>query len=92
MEEKIINNNLIDTKEECNYSRELIVEAMKKVKDPFKMLTIEDVMKDLNICYSNAHAFFKCEDFPCMKIGKQDRGAVLAYALWKMKNIQRVVK
>ena len=50
MEEKIINNNLIDTKEECNYSRELIVEAMKKVKDPFKMLTIEDVMKDLNIC------------------------------------------
>lgn len=92
MEEMIINNEIIDTKEEVNYEKALIVEAVKKVKDPFKMLTIEDVMKDLNISYTKAHAIFKEENFPAIEIGKQKRVAILAYMIWKMRNIESVVK
>ena len=92
MEEMIINNEIIDTKEEVNYEKALIVEAVKKVKDPFKMLTIEDAMKDLNISYAKAHAIFREKNFPAIEIGKQKRVAILAYMIWKMRNIESVVK
>lgn len=92
MEEKIINNNLIDTKEENNCIKDLIVESVKKVKDPFEMLSVEDVMKDLGICYSTAYDLFNQEDFPSVQIGKKKKVTRLAYMAWKMKNMEKVGK
>ena len=92
MEEKIINNNLIDTKEESNCIKDLIVEAVKKVKDPFEMLSVEDVMKDIGICYSTAYDLFNQDDFPAIQIGKKKKVTRLAYMAWKMKNMEKVGK
>lgn len=92
MEEKIINNNLIDTKDESNCMKDLMVEAMKKVKDPFEMLSVEDVMKDIGICYSTAYDLFNREDFPAIQIGKKKKISRLAYMAWKIKNIEKVGK
>ena len=92
MEEKIINNNLIDTKDESNCMKDLMVEAMKKVKDPFEMLSVEDVKKDIGICYSTAYDLFNREDFPAIQIGKKKKISRLAYMAWKIKNIEKVGK
>ena len=36
-----------------------IMESIKKIKNPFKMLTVQDIMKDLNICETVAYRTFK---------------------------------
>ena len=45
MEEKIV--NVIDTKDEIELLKAAIIEAIKKVKDPFQNWTVKEVMKDL---------------------------------------------
>ena len=95
MEEKIINNEyLIDTNEKRIISAEeqVIIESVKRVKDPFKMLKIEDVAKDLGISFSTAYKMFRQKDFPAIKVGSSRRVAYAAYMAWKVRNLEKAVK
>ena len=48
------------------------------------MLTVKDVMKDLNICETVAYKTFKREDFPSINVGKNNQVMLISYLLWKM--------
>lgn len=64
--------------------QQLIIEAVKKVSDPFKNLTVTDVAKDLKMGENLTNQLFKREDFPSVNIGKTKTVTMLAYILWKM--------
>lgn len=76
----------ITEKEQNQYSiKELItLNIIKKIKYPYKNLTVNDVAKDLNIGINTAYDIFKRDDFPSIEIGKQKTITLLAYLLWKL--------
>ena len=94
MEEMINKVNLIDTNEKRTLSAEeqVIIESVRRVKDPFKMLKIEDVAKDLGISFSTAYKMFRQKDFPSIKVGSSRRVAYAAYMAWKVRNLEKAVK
>lgn len=61
-----------------------IMESIKRLKNPFIMLTVQDVMKDLNICETIAYRTFKRADFPSITIGKTNQVMLISYLVWKM--------
>lgn len=61
-----------------------IMESIKRLKNPFRMLTVQDIMKDLNICETIAYRTFKRSDFPSINIGKTNQVMLVAYLIWKM--------
>lgn len=75
----------IDTKEEPNLTPQqlMIIESMKKIKDPYKNITVEDVAKDLKVGINTAYEIFKRDDFPAIRIGKQKTITLLSYLIWK---------
>ena len=81
MEEEII--NIIDTKERTELLKVAIIEAIKKVKDPFQNLTVKDIMKDLLCGETTANDIFKRADFPSINIGKTKTVTYVAYLVWK---------
>lgn len=81
MEEKII--NVIDTKDEIELLKAAIIEAIKKVKDPFQNWTVKEVMKDLLCGEATANEIFRRADFPSINIGKTKTVTYLAYLVWK---------
>ena len=81
MEEKVV--NIIDTKDEIELLKVAIIEAIKKVKDPFQNLTVKDIMKDLLCGEATANAIFKRDDFPSINIGKTKTVTYVAYLIWK---------
>lgn len=86
MKNILIENDLIDTKEI------LLIEAIKKVDDPFRNLTVKDVAKDLKMGENLTNALFRRKDFPSVNIGKQKTVTLLAYLLWKMQKQENVIK
>ena len=82
-----INENVktVDTKEKKKYSLEelMIIEAIKKVQNPFINLTVQDVAKDLKIGENMAYTIFKREDFPSVNIGRCWKISLISYLLWK---------
>lgn len=62
----------------------MTVESIKRLKNPFRMIGVKDVMKDLNICETIAYKTFKRPDFPSINIGKNNQVMLLAYLIWKM--------
>lgn len=62
----------------------MIIEAVKKIKNPFVNLTVQDVAKDLKMGENFANQIFKREDFPSVNIGKPKTVTLLAYLIWKM--------
>lgn len=62
----------------------MAIEAIRKVKNPFRMITVKDVMRDLNICETIAYRTFRREDFPSINIGKTNQVMLLPYLIWKM--------
>ena len=83
---KITNTELIDTKEKDNYSLKelMLVEAIKKIPNPFMNLTVQDVAKDLKMGENSANQVFKRDDFPSVNLGKPKTVTLLAYLIWKM--------
>ena len=80
MKNEIINrNNKQYTKAEL-----MTVESIKRLKNPFRMIGVKEVMKDLNICETIAYKTFKRPDFPSVNVGKNNQVMLLAYLLWKM--------
>ncbi len=64
--------------------RELVKEAIKSLDDPWKMLTVKDVAKDLYMGENKTNEIFNRLDFPSVNIGKTRKVQKLAYILWKM--------
>ena len=90
--EKVINeiqntevkNIVIETKETLTPEQRIAIDTIRRVKNPFKMLNVKDVMKDLNICETVAYKTFKRADFPSINIGKSNQVMLLSYLIWKM--------
>lgn len=76
---------IVEDKKEHTFDEQMAIECVRKVKNPFRMLTVETVMKDLNICRSIAYKLFQSEDFPSKKIGKNHQITLIAYLMWKVK-------
>lgn len=77
-------NIIIETKEIMTPEQILIIEAMKKVQNPFAMIKVNDVINDLGVCENIGYKIFQRNDFPSINIGKNNQIMLLAYLLWKM--------
>lgn len=77
-------NIIIETKEVLTPEQRMAIDTIRRVKNPFKMLTVKDIMQDLNICETIAYKTFKRNDFPSINIGKNKQVMLLAYLIWKM--------
>lgn len=62
----------------------MAIESIRKLKNPFRMIGVNTVMKDLNICKTVAYRLFQRDDFPSINIGKSNQVMILAYMIWKM--------
>lgn len=91
--EKVINeiqntetkNIIIETKEILTPEERMAIDTIRRVKNPFKMLTVKDIMNDLGICETVAYRTFKRNDFPSINIGKNNQIMLLSYLIWKMR-------
>lgn len=63
----------------------ITIECIKRIKYPFKMVGIKEIMNDLHIGKNNAYKVFQREDFPSINVGKATQVMILPYILWKMK-------
>lgn len=74
------------TKEKSEYTMQelMIMTAIKRLKNPFRNLTVSEVAKDLKMGENLANQVFKRDDFPSVNIGKTKTVTLLAYLLWKM--------
>ena len=79
-----VKNIVIETKEELTPTQLALIESIKKLKNPFAMIGIDYVMKDLDICKTVVYKVFQREDFPSINIGKEHKVMLLPYLLWKM--------
>jgi hypothetical protein len=69
---------VIDTKEKLdsipisfeNYQEKILLEFIKRLKNPFVNISVQDVAKDLKIGENMAYAIFIREDFPSINIGR----------------------
>ena len=74
-----INEKIIDTQE-----KEIVINYLNKVNNPFVILSALDISKDLHIGINQAYDLFKQKDFPTLSIGKRKGVTLAAYLLWKM--------
>ena len=86
-ENEVINEKIIkiEDKKEYTFDEQMAIECVKRLKNPFKMITVETVMKDLKICRTIAYKLFQSDDFPSKKIGKNHQISLIAYLMWKVK-------
>ena len=77
-------NIVIETKEILTPEERMAIDTIRRVKNPFRMLTVKDVMNDLGICETVAYRTFKRDDFPSINIGKNNQIMLLTYLIWKM--------
>lgn len=78
------NTSVIDTEEKENLNEKIVINYLNKLKNPFVMLSVSDVSKDLHIGINQAYDLFKQEDFPTTTIGKRKTVTLASYLLWKM--------
>ena len=82
-----INTNIIDTEEKENLKEKIVISYLNKLKNPFVMLSVSDVSKDLHIGINQTYDLFKQKDFPTTTIGKRKTVTLASYLLWKINNI-----
>lgn len=81
----------IETKEDLNneytnantYQERIILEVLRKLKNPFCNLSVKQVAQDLQIGENMAYEVFKREDFPSINIGRKWKISLIAYLIWK---------
>ena len=78
------NTSIINTEEKENLKEKIVINYLNKLKNPFVMLSVSDVSKDLHIGINQAYDLFKQEDFPTTSIGKRKTVTLASYLLWKM--------
>ena len=79
------NTSVIDTEEKENLNEKIVINYLNKLKNPFVMLSVSDVSKDLHIGINQAYDLFKQDDFPTITIGKRKTVTLASYLLWKIK-------
>lgn len=83
----IINQNetvkIINTKEKT-LNEQIIINYLNKLENPFAVLSVQDISKDLHIGINQAYDLFKQNDFPTITIGKRKVVTLAQYLLWKM--------
>lgn len=79
-----INENVIDTKKKTTLNEQVVMNYLNKVQNPFLILSVQDISKDLHIGINQAYELFKQNDFPTITIGKRKAVTLAAYLLWKM--------
>ena len=77
-------HNLTDTKEDKTLSEQIVINYLSKLNNPFTVLSVQEVSKDLNIGINQAYDLFKQEDFPSINIGKRKLITLASYLVWKM--------
>lgn len=77
-------SNLIDTKENKNLNEQVVINYLNRITNPFAILSVQDVSKDLHIGINQAYDLFKQNDFPAINIGKRKVITLASYLLWKM--------
>lgn len=77
-------NIVIETKENITAEQRAVIESIKRIRNPFVMVGIDYVMKDLNICKTIVYKLFQREDFPAISVGKEHKVMLLSYLIWKM--------
>ena len=80
------NLNIIDTQDNTNLRKQIVINYLNQVNNPFAMLSAQDVSKDLHIGINQAYDLFKQQDFPSINIGKRKTITLASYLLWKMNN------
>lgn len=75
---------LVDTEEKISFEEALAKVAIDKLENPFAILTVKDVAKDLNIGKNASYKIFKRKDFPSVNLGQSWHITLLAYTIWKM--------
>lgn len=91
MNEKV-NTSVIDAEEKENLNEKIVINYLNKLKNPFVMLSVSDVSKDLHIGINQAYDLFKQKDFPTTSIGKRKTVTLASYLLWKMNKKESEVK
>ncbi len=77
-------NIVIETKEVLTPEQRIAIDTIRRVKNPFVMIGVKEVMKDLNVCETIAYKIFRREDFPSINVGKSNQIMLLSYLIWKM--------
>ena len=79
-----INENVINTKEKNTLNEQVVINYLNKIQNPFMILSVQDVSKDLHIGINQAYELFRQPDFPTINIGKRKVVTLARYILWKM--------
>lgn len=79
-----INNSIIDANEEMQLNKQIVMNYLSKIQNPFAVLSVQQVSKDLHIGINQAYELFKQKDFPAITIGKRKVITLANYLLWKM--------
>ena len=61
-----------------------MINYLSKLNNPFTVLSVQEVSKDLNIGINQAYDLFKQEEFPSINIGKRKLITLASYLVWKM--------
>ena len=77
-------NIVIETKEILTPEQRIAIDSIRRIKNPFAMLGVKDIMQDLNVCETIAYRIFRREDFPSINIGKTNKVMLFSYIIWKM--------
>ena len=64
-------SNLIDTKENKNLNEQVVINYLNRITNPFAILSVQDVSKDLHIGINQAYDLFKQIDFPTICMVKE---------------------
>lgn len=79
-----VKTTIIDTEDKGNLNEQIVLNYIKKIDNPFVILSVSDISKDLHIGINQAYDLFKQKDFPTINIGKRKTVTLAAYLLWKM--------
>lgn len=74
----------INNAEENTLNEKIVMNYLNKLKNPFIILSVNDISKDLHIGINQAYELFKQNDFPTINIGRRKVVTLAAYLLWKM--------
>ena len=84
-EEDYIEINDLRTNENRKANKkDILNDYLKRYKNPFMMLTVEQVCKDLHIGLNQARDLFEQDNFPSVQIGKRKKVCLISYLCWKL--------
>lgn len=66
------------------FEKRFIIECLSRVENPFVMITVADVAKDLHCNQNTANEIFRRKDFPAICIGKGKKVMYMSYIAWKI--------